>query len=150
MINQIKISSIMVLDQDEALDFYVNKLGLEVASDIQQGPVRWLTVRVPGDHGHEIYLQEPGPPALDEATADKVRELVTQGAIGFVAFTTDDCKGLYETLKARGVKDSSPRSRPSTSTASTWASATPSATTSGSCSLRRSRRRCLRDESVRE
>jgi catechol 2,3-dioxygenase-like lactoylglutathione lyase family enzyme len=105
MINQIKISSIMVLDQDEALDFYVNKLGLEVASDIQQGPVRWLTVRVPGDPDHEIYLQKPGPPAMDEATAEKVRELVTKGAIGFVAFTTDDCKGLYETLKARGVKD---------------------------------------------
>ena len=105
MITQIKISGITVLDQDEALDFYVNKLGLEVASDFQQGPVRWLTVRVPNDPDHEIYLQQPGPPAMDEATAEKVRELVTKGAVGFVAFTTDDCRGLYEDLKTRGVKD---------------------------------------------
>jgi catechol 2,3-dioxygenase-like lactoylglutathione lyase family enzyme len=102
---RIKISSLMVLDQDEALDFYVDKLGLEVASDIQQGPVRWLTVRVPGEPDHEIYLQLPAPPAMDADTAERVRELLTKGAIGFLALTTDDCRGLYETLKARGVKD---------------------------------------------
>jgi catechol 2,3-dioxygenase-like lactoylglutathione lyase family enzyme len=105
MINRINISTLIVLDQDEALDFYVNKLGLEVANDIQQGPVRWLTVRVPGDPDHEIYLQKPGPPAMDEATADQVRELVSKGAIGWVALLTDDCKALYKTIAARGVKD---------------------------------------------
>ena len=105
MINKLQISALMVLDQEQALDFYVNKLGLEVANDIKQGPVRWLTVRVPGDPDHEIYLQLPAPPALDEGTAAQVRELVSKGAIGFVAFITEDCRALYETLRSRGVED---------------------------------------------
>jgi catechol 2,3-dioxygenase-like lactoylglutathione lyase family enzyme len=105
MFTKLIVTSLKVLDQDEALDFYVNKLGLEVGQDIQQGPVRWLTVRVPGDPGTEIYLEEPGPPLQDEATAAQLRELITKGAVGFVAFQTDDARGLYETLKARGVTD---------------------------------------------
>ncbi len=105
MISKLNVTAIKVLDQDEALDFYVNKLGLEVGQDFQQGPVRWLTVRVPGDPGIEIYLEEPAPPAYDEATAAQLRELITKGAVGWVAFQTDDCRSLYETLKARGVTD---------------------------------------------
>jgi catechol 2,3-dioxygenase-like lactoylglutathione lyase family enzyme len=105
MITKLNVTSLKVLDQDEALDFYVNKLGLEVGQDFQQGPIRWLTVRVPGDPGTEIYLEEPGPPAQDEATAAQLRELITKGAVGFIAFQTDDVRGLYETLKARGVTD---------------------------------------------
>ncbi len=105
MISRLNVTAIKVLDQEEALDFYVNKLGLEVAQDFQQGPVRWLTVRVPGDPDTEIYLEKPAPPAYDEATAAELRELITKGAIGWVAFQTDDCRGLYETLRARGVTD---------------------------------------------
>ena len=105
MITHVNVVSIRVLDQDEALDFYVNKLGLEVAQDFQQGPVRWLTVRATGDATLEIYLEKPAPPAYDEATAAQVRELITKGAIGWVAFQTDDCRALYETLKERGVTD---------------------------------------------
>ena len=105
MITKLNVTSIKVLDQDEALDFYVNKLGLEVGQDFQQGPVRWLTVRVPADPGTEIYLEQPGPPAQDEATAAQLRELIAKGAVGWVAFQTDDVRGLYETLKARGVTD---------------------------------------------
>lgn len=105
MISKLNVTAIKVLDQDEALDFYVNKLGLEVAQDFQQGPVRWLTVRVPGDPGIEIYLEKPAPPAYDAATAAELRELITKGAIGWVAFQTDDCRALYETLKSRGVTD---------------------------------------------
>ena len=105
MISMLKVVSIKVLDQDQALDFYVNKLGLEVAQDFQQGPVRWLTVRVPGDTDTEIYLERPEPPAYDEATAAELRELVTKGAIGWVAFQTEDCRALYETLRERGVSD---------------------------------------------
>ena len=105
MISKLNVTSIKVLDQDEALDFYVNKLGLEVAQDFQQGPVRWLTVRVPGDPDTEIYLEEPGPPSYDEATAAQLRELIAKGAVGWIAFQTDDVRGLYETLKARGVSD---------------------------------------------
>ena len=105
MITKLVVTAIKVLDQDEALDFYVNKLGLEVGQDFQQGPVRWLTVRVPGDAGIEIYLEEPAPPAYDGATTEQLRELITKSAVGWVAFQTDDCRALYETLKERGVTD---------------------------------------------
>ena len=105
MISMVKVVSIKVLDQDEALDFYVNKLGLEVAQDFNQGPVRWLTIRVPGDPNLEMYLEAPAPPAYDEATASEIRALITKGAIGWVAFETEDCRALYETLKERGVTD---------------------------------------------
>lgn len=105
MISKLNVTAIKVLDQDEALDFYVNKLGLEKAQDFHQGPVRWLTVRVPGDTDTEIYLEQPAPPVYDEATAAELRELITKGAIGWVAFQTENCRALYETLKARGVTD---------------------------------------------
>jgi len=105
MISKLNVTAIKVLDQDEALDFYVDKLGLEKAQDFQQGPVRWLTVRVPGDTDTEIYLEKPEPPAYDESTTSELRELITKGAIGWVAFQTEDCRALYETLKARGVTD---------------------------------------------
>ena len=105
MITRLNVTAVKVLDQEAALDFYVNKLGLEVAQDFKQGPVRWLTVRVPGDAGTEIYLEEPGAPVYDDATAQQLRELVTKGAVNFIAFETDDCRGLYEKLQARGVSD---------------------------------------------
>jgi catechol 2,3-dioxygenase-like lactoylglutathione lyase family enzyme len=105
MYNGINISHIFVLDQDEALDFYVNKLGLEVSNDMDLGFMRWLTVRVPGQPGRDVLLEKPGPPAMDEATAEKVRELVTKGATGFtLGLTTSDCRKTYETLLARGVE----------------------------------------------
>ena len=77
----------------------------------ERGPVdggdsEWLTVRVPGDPGTEIFLEPPGPPAQDEATAAQLRKLITKGAMGFtVAFQTEDCRALYETLRSRGVTD---------------------------------------------
>ncbi|HEY3018840.1 MAG TPA: VOC family protein [Solirubrobacteraceae bacterium] len=98
-------SSIFVLDQDEALDFYVNKLGLEVNTDVDMGFMRWLTVNAPGEPDREILLEKPGPPAHDAATAEQVRELVTKGATGFaLGLRTDDCRKTYETLRARGVE----------------------------------------------
>ena len=105
MINKLSVTSVWVLDKDQALDFYVNKLGLEKGSDIKQGTYRWLTVRVPGDTSIEISLEEPGPPVQDEATAEQLRELISKGAMGGVVFITDDVRGLYETLKKRGVTD---------------------------------------------
>jgi catechol 2,3-dioxygenase-like lactoylglutathione lyase family enzyme len=105
MITRLNVTAVMVLDQNEALDFYVNKLGLEVGQDIKQGPFRWLTVHVPGDPGAEIFLEEPGPPLHDEATAAQLRELISKGAMGGLVLQTDDARGLYETLKARGVTD---------------------------------------------
>ncbi|MGW1692636.1 VOC family protein [Streptomyces sp. NPDC002399] len=105
MFNAITHSQIYVLDQDEALDFYVGKLGLEVNTDVDMGVMRWLTVSVPGHPGREIMLEKPGAPAMSEETAQQVRELVTKGATGgWLIFTTDDCRKTYETLLSRGVE----------------------------------------------
>ena len=105
MITTLNITSIYVLDKDEALDFYVNKLGLEVGSDFTQGSYRWLTVRVPNDPGVEISLEQPGAPMHDDATAETIRELVTKGAMGGLVFHTEDARALYATLRERGVTD---------------------------------------------
>ncbi|MFC3503119.1 VOC family protein [Micromonospora krabiensis] len=102
--NALTRSQIYVLDQDEALDFYVGKLGLEVHTDVDLGFMRWLTVNVPGDRDREILLEKPGPPALDPATAEQVRELLTKGAMGgWLSITTDDAHKTYEALVAKGV-----------------------------------------------
>jgi len=104
MLNAITHSQILVLDQEEALEFYVGKLGLEVNTDADLGFMRWLTVNVPGDPHREILLEEPGPPAMDAGTAEQVRELVTKGATGgWLMFTTDDAQKTYEDLVAKGV-----------------------------------------------
>ena len=105
MITHLNVASIYVLDKEEALDFYVNKLGLEKSNDVKQGGYRWLTVRVPGDSSTEISLEEPGSPLHDEATGAQMRELITKGAMGGLVFLTNDVQGLYEALKERGVSD---------------------------------------------
>jgi uncharacterized glyoxalase superfamily protein PhnB len=105
MLTAITLSQIFVLDQNEALEFYVGKLGLEVKNDIDLGFMRWLTVGVPGESGREILLEVPGPPSMSESTAGQVREMVSKGASGgWIGFTTDDCRKTYETLLARGVE----------------------------------------------
>jgi catechol 2,3-dioxygenase-like lactoylglutathione lyase family enzyme len=104
MITSINISSVFVLDQDEALDFYVGKLGLEVAADFDLGFMRWLTVCVPGDDSREILLEKPGPPGQDPATGEQVREILSKGGTGFaVGFQVDDAKAEYERLQALDV-----------------------------------------------
>jgi catechol 2,3-dioxygenase-like lactoylglutathione lyase family enzyme len=105
MITKLDVTTIYVLDKDEALDFYVNKLGLEKGSDVRQGSYRWVTVRVPGDPGVEVSLEQPGPPLHDEATAAQLRELITKGAMNGLVFQTGDARALFETLKERGVED---------------------------------------------
>ena len=105
MITRLNVASIYVLDKEEALDFYVNKLGLEVGNDVRQGDYRWLTVRLPGSETTEISLEQPGAPLHDEATAAQIRELITKGAMGGLVFVADDVRGLYETLRQRGVAD---------------------------------------------
>ncbi|MGC4772767.1 VOC family protein [Micromonospora sp. DT44] len=103
--NAISRSQIYVLDQDEALDFYVNKLGMEVNTDQDLGFMRWLTVNLPGDPEREILLEKPGPPALDPATAEQVRELLTKGALGgYLFMTTDDAHKTHDDLVAKGVE----------------------------------------------
>ena len=105
MLNSIRISHVFVFDQDQALDFYVGKLGLEVSQDSDLGLMRWLTVRVPGEPDREILLEKPGPPGMDEQAGAQIRELVAKGATGFtVGFTTDDCWKTYRELKSKGVE----------------------------------------------
>ncbi|MBM9505855.1 VOC family protein [Actinacidiphila acididurans] len=105
MFNEITHSQLYVLDQDQALDFYVGKLGLEVTADVDLGFMRWLTVSVAGRPERNILLERPGPPRLSEEIAEQVRDLVTKGAMGgSLIFGTDDCRTTYETLRARGVE----------------------------------------------
>jgi catechol 2,3-dioxygenase-like lactoylglutathione lyase family enzyme len=105
MINQLTHSQVYVLDQDEALEFYVGKLGLEVNTDADLGFMRWLTVNVPGAPNRQLLLEKPGPPAHDDATAEQIRELVSKGAMGMAGiFTVDDIQKTFEELKAKGVE----------------------------------------------
>lgn len=104
MITKLSVATIYVLDKEQALDFYVNKLGLEVGNDVAQGDYRWLTVRVPGGET-EVSLEQPGAPLHDEATAAQIRELITKGAMSGLVFVTDDVRALYDSLRERGVTD---------------------------------------------
>ena len=101
--NAISRSQIYVLDQDEALDFYVGKLGLEVNTDQDLGFMRWLTVGVPGQDT-SILLELVGAPMHDEATAAQVRELVAKGALGGVFLLSDDVHATYAALREAGVE----------------------------------------------
>jgi extradiol dioxygenase family protein len=104
MITRLNVAAVYVLDKDEALDFYVGMLGLEKGNDVRQGAYRWLTVRVPGAET-EIQLEQPGPPLHDEKTAEQIRELVTKGALNGLVLLSDDVRGLYESLRAKGFTD---------------------------------------------
>jgi catechol 2,3-dioxygenase-like lactoylglutathione lyase family enzyme len=105
MFNRITHTFLHVLDQDEALDFYVGKLGMVVHTDADLGFMRWLTVTVPDQPELQLALMLPGPPAYDDATAEQVRELVAKGAAGGgLILETDDCHGTYEKLLAAGVE----------------------------------------------
>ncbi len=104
MLTHTRLSSIFVLDQDAALEFYVDVLGLEVHTDADLGFMRWLTVCVPGDRDRQILLERPGAPSMDEATAAQVRDLLTRGAAGgWIALSTDEPQALYDQLVAKGV-----------------------------------------------
>ena len=102
---RLNVASVYVLDKEEALGFYVDKLGLEKGNDVQQGDYRWLTVRAPGDQPTEISLEQPGPPLHDDATAEQLRELIAKGVLGGLVFLTDDVRALYDALRERGVTD---------------------------------------------
>jgi predicted enzyme related to lactoylglutathione lyase len=97
-------TQVWVLDQDEARDFYTEKLGLEVREDADLGEMRWLTVGPAGQPDLEIMLLVPGPPPLSDEVADQVKALVAQGAVSTCIFEVDDCQATYEELKGRGVE----------------------------------------------
>ena len=80
MLKRITHTFIHVLDQDEALDFYVGKLGMVVHTDADLGFMRFLTVSAPDQPEVELVLMVPGPPAHDDTTVEQIRELVRKGA----------------------------------------------------------------------
>ena len=133
--------NVWVHDQEEALAFYTQKLGMELREDVtlpEMGGFRWLTVGPPAQPDLALALMEiPGPPVFDAETAEQLKAVMAKGAVGGLFFSTDDCKGEY--VGPQGTEaSSSRRSRPSARTASMRGSATPPATSSAWC--RRSNR----------
>ena len=101
-------AQLWVHDQDEALAFWTQKVGMEVRADVtlaEMGNFRWLTVGPPGQEDFSIVLMTiPGPPVMDAETAEQVRNLMAKGYAGTVFLTTDDVRSDYEELKSRGVE----------------------------------------------
>ena len=107
MLKQLTNVQVWVHDQDEALAFYTEKLGMELRDDVtvpEMGNFRWLTVGVPGQDVAITLMAVPGPPVFDDATREKITSLMAKGASGGLFFSTDDCRATYEQLKGRGVE----------------------------------------------
>lgn len=102
-ITQLALSTLQVLDQDEAVAFYRDHLGFEVSNDIDLGFMRWLTIAPPGGRTPEVLLSLPGGPAQDDDTAAQVRELMAKGALGGLFLYSDDVHATYAALKDAGV-----------------------------------------------
>ena len=108
MLKQLTHVNVWVHDQDEALAFYTEKLGMELRDDVtvpEMGNFRWLTVGIPGNDDVALTLMTiPGAPMFEEETQEQLKSLLAKGVLGGLFFTTDDCQGTYEELKARGVE----------------------------------------------
>jgi catechol 2,3-dioxygenase-like lactoylglutathione lyase family enzyme len=98
------VAGLYVRDQDEALEFYVEKLGFGVHTDARNGEYRWLTVQHPEQPSFQLGLFKPQPPTVDENTVDTVNEIVAKGAMPPLVLVVDDCHGAYERLRERGVE----------------------------------------------
>jgi uncharacterized glyoxalase superfamily protein PhnB len=110
-------AQLWVHDQNEALAFWTEKVGMEVRSDVtlpEMGDFRWLAVGPPGQEDVSIVLMAiPGPPVMDAETAGEVTNLMSKGFAGTIFLTTDDVQASYEELKGRGVEfTESPEERP--------------------------------------
>jgi len=105
---RIASAQVWVHDQDEALAFYTEKLGMQVQSDVtlpEMGDFRWLAVSPAGQPDVSIVLMAiPGPPVFEPETAEQVKTLMGKGAATGIFLTTDDCRASYEELRARGVE----------------------------------------------
>ena len=107
MLKSLTNVNVWVHDQDEALAFYTEKLGMELREDVtvpEMGNFRWLTVGVPGQDVALALMAIPGPPVFEPETAEKIREVMARGVAGGLFFATDDVKSTYEELKSRGVE----------------------------------------------
>ena len=98
---------VWVHDQDEALAFYTDKLGMEVREDVtvpEMGNFRWLSVGIPGQDVSITLMAIPGPPVFDDETRESINKLLAKGASGGLFFATDDAQKSYDELKGRGVE----------------------------------------------
>ncbi|MEJ1095585.1 MULTISPECIES: VOC family protein [unclassified Pseudoxanthomonas] len=100
----IGVVGLYVRDQDEAVAFYVDKLGFRIHTDVRNGDYRWLTVHHPDQPSFQLGLFKPQAPVLDASTAQTVSEIVAKGAMPPLVLNVDDCRGAYETMRARGVE----------------------------------------------
>jgi catechol 2,3-dioxygenase-like lactoylglutathione lyase family enzyme len=100
----IQVAGLYVRDQDEALSFYVDKLGFRVHTDVRNGDYRWLTVQAPDQPSFQLGLFVPGPPVHDAATAQTLRAIVAKGAMPPLVLEVGDCRAAYERMKAQGVE----------------------------------------------
>jgi catechol 2,3-dioxygenase-like lactoylglutathione lyase family enzyme len=98
------VSGIYVRDQDEALEFYVGKLGFKVHTDARNGDYRWLTVQHPDQRTFQLGLFKPQPPTVDEATAATLDEVVAKGAMPPLVLVVDDCRAAYDGFSKAGVE----------------------------------------------
>lgn len=98
------VAGLYVHDQDEALKFYVEKLGFVVHTDARNGDYRWLTVQHPDQPSFQLGLFAPQPPTVEEATAQTLREVVAKGAMPPLVFVVDDCQAAYDEMRGRGVE----------------------------------------------
>jgi len=107
MLKQLTHVGVWVHDQDEALTFYTEKLGMELRGDVtvpEMGNFRWLVVGVPGQDVSITLLAVPGPPVFEEETRQQIQSLLAKGAMGGLFFSADDVQASYEELKKRGVE----------------------------------------------
>jgi catechol 2,3-dioxygenase-like lactoylglutathione lyase family enzyme len=107
MLKQLTHVQVWVNDQDEALAFYTDKLGMELREDVtvpEMGNFRWLSVGIPGQDVAITLMAIPGPPVFEESTRDAIKALLAKGASGGLFFVTDDAQKSYEELKSRGVE----------------------------------------------
>lgn len=100
----IEVVGVYVRDQDEALAFYVEKLGFRVHTDARNGDYRWLTVQHPEQPSFQLGLFTPGPPTVDVETAKTLHEIVAKGAMPPLVLIVDDCRAAHDRLLARGVE----------------------------------------------
>ena len=100
----VEVVGLYVRDQDEALAFYVGKLGFRVHTDVKNGDYRWLTVQHPDQPSFQLGLFYPGAPMLDSATAETLRALVAKGAMPPLVLTVADCRAAYAKMNAHGVE----------------------------------------------
>jgi catechol 2,3-dioxygenase-like lactoylglutathione lyase family enzyme len=98
------VAGIYVRDQDEAIDFYVGKLGFGIHTDARNGDYRWLTVRHPDQPGFQLGLFRPQPPTVDEATARTLHEIVAKGAMPPLVMLVENCRETHERFSAKGVE----------------------------------------------